>query len=58
VAVFHRDLRTELVALFVFKITPLHGPHGKQRLPLLWMYVYSCVAGNRFPNSISSARTA
>jgi hypothetical protein len=32
------------VAPFVFKITPLHRRHGKQRLPLLWMHVYSCVA--------------
>jgi hypothetical protein len=35
---------TELVAPFVFKITPLHGPHGKHRLPSSWMHVYSCVA--------------
>jgi hypothetical protein len=41
-AIFYRVLRTELVA--PFKITPLHGPHGKHRLPLLWMHVYSCVA--------------
>jgi hypothetical protein len=43
VAIFYRQLRTELVAPFVFKITPLHEPHGK-RLPLLWMHVYSCLA--------------
>jgi hypothetical protein len=33
-----------LTAPFVLKITPLHGPHGKHRLPLLWIHVYSCVA--------------
>jgi hypothetical protein len=27
------------VAPFVFKKTPLHGSHGKRRLPLLWMHV-------------------
>jgi hypothetical protein len=43
VAVSHRELRTELVVRFVFKITPLHGSHGKHRLSLLWMHVYSCV---------------
>jgi hypothetical protein len=43
-AIFHRELRTELVAAFVFKITPLHRPHGKHHLPLLWMHDYSCVA--------------
>jgi hypothetical protein len=32
-----------LVALFVLKITSLHAPHGKHHLPLLWIYVYSCV---------------
>jgi hypothetical protein len=31
-------------APFVFKITPLHEPHGKHRIPLSWMNVYSCVA--------------
>jgi hypothetical protein len=36
-----------LVAPFVFKITPLRGPHGKLRLPVLWMHVYSCVAWQR-----------
>jgi hypothetical protein len=44
VAIFSRELSTELVALFVFKITPLNGLHGKHCLPLLWIYVYSCVA--------------
>jgi hypothetical protein len=44
VAIFHRELKTELIAPFLFKITPLNGPHGKHRLPLLWMHVYSCVA--------------
>jgi hypothetical protein len=44
VAIFHPELRTKLVAPLIFKITPLHGPHGKHRLPLLWMHVYSCVA--------------
>jgi hypothetical protein len=44
VAIFYREHGTELAAPFVFKITPLHVPHGKHRLPLLWMHVYSCVA--------------
>jgi hypothetical protein len=44
VAIFYQELRTELVTLFVFKITPLHGPHGKHRRPLLWLQDYSCVA--------------
>jgi hypothetical protein len=44
VAIFYRELRTELVAPFDFKITPPHGPHGKHRIPLLWMHVYSCFA--------------
>jgi hypothetical protein len=44
VAIFHRELRTELVAPSVFKTTILHGPHGKHSLPFLWMHVYSCLA--------------
>jgi hypothetical protein len=28
----------------MFKITPLHGPHGKHRLSFLWMQVYGFVA--------------
>jgi hypothetical protein len=47
VAIFYRELRTEIAAPFVFKITHLHGPHGKHRLPLLWMHVYSCVVGQQ-----------
>jgi hypothetical protein len=43
VAISYREL-TELVAPIVFKITPLHGPHGKHRLLLLRMRVYSFVA--------------
>jgi hypothetical protein len=35
------------VATMVFKITPLHGPHGKHSLPLLCMHVYCCVAWQR-----------
>jgi hypothetical protein len=60
VAIFHQKLRTELVAPFVFKVTPLGGPHGKYHLPLLWMHVYSCVAGNRLPTApcASLAQTA
>jgi hypothetical protein len=30
-----------LVASFVFKINPFHGPHRKHRLPLSWMHVCS-----------------
>jgi hypothetical protein len=29
---------------FAFKITPLHEPHGKHDLPLLWIHAYRCVA--------------
>jgi hypothetical protein len=42
VVMFYREFRN--IAPFAFKITPLHGFHGKHRLPLLWMHVYSCVA--------------
>jgi hypothetical protein len=31
------------VTPFVFEISPLHGPHGKHRLPLLGMHVCRCV---------------
>jgi hypothetical protein len=44
VAISYRELRTELVAPTVFKITPLHGPQGKRCLLLLRMHVYSFVA--------------
>jgi hypothetical protein len=43
-AIFYRELRTELVTPFIFKITPLCGPHGKHHFPLLWIHVYSCIA--------------
>jgi hypothetical protein len=33
-----------LVAPIVFKITPLHGPHGEHRLLLLRIRVYSFVS--------------
>jgi hypothetical protein len=33
-----------LVAPIIFEITPLHGHHGKHRLKLLRMHVYSFVA--------------
>jgi hypothetical protein len=43
---FYRELRTHkwTVAQLFFKITPLHGHHGKPRLPLLWKHAYRCVA--------------
>jgi hypothetical protein len=46
-AVFHRKLRTELVAPFVFKITALHWPYRKRRLPLLWSIFTAALPGNR-----------
>jgi hypothetical protein len=39
------------VAPFVFKITPLHGPQGKHRLPLFSMHIYSSLPGNRLPTA-------
>jgi hypothetical protein len=44
VAILHGELRTELVAPFIFKITLLHEPYGKLYLSSLWMRVYLCVA--------------
>jgi hypothetical protein len=44
VIIFYRELRTELVAPFALKVTPLHGPHGKHRLTFWWMHVYSYVS--------------
>jgi hypothetical protein len=46
VVIFYRELRIQnwTVKPFVFKIDPLHGPHVKHRLPLLWMHVYRYVA--------------
>jgi hypothetical protein len=54
VAIFYRVLRTQnwIVVLFVFKITPLHGPQGKHSLPLLWMHAHRSVAWQQ-----SSTRT-
>jgi hypothetical protein len=52
---------TVTVAPFVFKITPLHGPHGKHRLPSLCMHVYRCVAWQQTSSiypCFCSARTA
>jgi hypothetical protein len=33
-----------IVAPFVLKVTPLHGPNGRHRLQLLWMHVCRCIA--------------
>jgi hypothetical protein len=49
VAIFYQELGTQNSKLRteswrrLFKITPLHGPHGKHLLPLLWMQVYRSI---------------